>query len=147
MRILLAGDQEHLAPILSLLANTHDRIVIVDEDRRECEALAEQFDRVVIHGDPTDADALAEAHIRHFDLVLALTDRMADNLRICRLAKERFGVRRMLASSGAQPMDADAGRGPDQQARHDGFALAGPEPEILSFPELVRRFGRIGASV
>lgn len=98
MRIFLAGCQKNLVPIILSLVNTPNKMVIMDSDRRECEQIADLTDHMVIRGDPTRLEDLSEAHIRNFDLVVALSDSDAENLMICDLAKRHFNVRHSLAS-------------------------------------------------
>lgn len=97
-RIVLAGNLKNLLPIVRSLIEAGNRLTIINPDRRECERLADLSEHVVVLGDPTDRDTLAEARIRNFDLVVALTDSDADNLLICDMAKRHFGVKRSLAS-------------------------------------------------
>ena len=98
MKILLAGSLNNLLPIVRSLTETNNHVTIINNDRRECEKLADLTDHMVIYGEATQKEALTEAHIRNFDLVVALTDNDAVNLLICDLAKRLFGVRRSLAS-------------------------------------------------
>lgn len=98
MRILLAGNLKNLLPIARSLIDTHNQVTIIDSDRYECERLADLTEHMVIFGDPTLKETLAEAKIRNYDLVVALTDQDADNLLICDLAKRHYNVKRSLAS-------------------------------------------------
>lgn len=97
-RIVLAGNLKNLLPIVRSLIEAGNRLTIINPDRRECERLADLTEHMVVLGNPTDRETLAEAKIRGFDLVVALTDSDADNLLICDMAKRHFGVKRSMAS-------------------------------------------------
>lgn len=133
MKIFLAGDMRHVLPILEALDKAHHKVTVMIADRGECEELADLTGHVVIHGDATRREAQAEAHIRHFDLVVALTARDADNLMICDIAKRHFGVRRSLAAVESPALEVMFERlGVDEAESFDdiaarlaaGFALA-----------------------
>jgi trk system potassium uptake protein TrkA len=125
MRILLAGSLNNLLPIIRSLIKTQNRLTIINDNRHECEKLADLTDHVVIYGDPAQKETLAEAHIRNFDLVVALTDHDADNLLICDLAKRYFNVKRALASVTCPALE-------------DVLERLGVD-EALSYPEITLR--------
>lgn len=85
-------------PIARSLVETQNHVTIIDNDRYECERLADLTEHMVIFGDPTVKETLSEAKIRNYDLVVAMMDHDADNLLICDMAKRHFGVKRSLAS-------------------------------------------------
>jgi trk system potassium uptake protein TrkA len=125
MRILLTGSLNNLLPIVRSLIKTQNRLTIINDNHHECEKLADLTDHVVIYGDPAQKETLAEAHIRNFDLVVALTDHDADNLLICDLAKRYFDVKRSLASVTCPALE-------------DVLERLGVD-EALSYPEITLR--------
>lgn len=84
---------------LRLARELHDdyRIKLVEQDRRRCDYLATQLPPsvLVLHGDSTDEDLLADENVREMDLFLALTSDDEDNIMACLLAK-RMGARRVF---------------------------------------------------
>lgn len=99
-RIMIAGGGRvglRLARQLSL--PDRDLIVKVIERRPDqCVSLASELPSgvLVLQGDATDEDLLAEESVEHIDLFLALTSDDEDNIMSCLLAK-RMGARRVLA--------------------------------------------------
>ena len=78
-----------------LCSNKHT-VSIVDKDKTLCEAVAKELEALVISGDGCDPRILEEAGIGRADVVAAVTGDDEDNLIICQLAKEKFGVQRTV---------------------------------------------------
>ncbi len=73
-------------------------VKIIEPVRQRCEYLATQLppEVLVLHGDSTDEDLLADENVQDMDLFLSLTNDDEDNIMGCLLAK-RLGARRVLA--------------------------------------------------
>ena len=71
---------------------------IIEAQAKRCDYLATQLPAgvLVLHGDSTDEDLMAEENVAEMDLFLALTSDDEDNIMACLLAK-RMGARRVLA--------------------------------------------------
>jgi trk system potassium uptake protein len=71
---------------------------ILEVNRARCDYLATQLpaDVLVLHGDSTDEELMADENVQDMDLFLALTSDDEDNIMACLLAK-RMGARRVLA--------------------------------------------------
>jgi len=78
-----------------LCSNKHT-VSIVDKDKTLCETVAKELEALVISGDGCDPRILEEAGIGRADVVAAVTGDDEDNLIICQLAKEKFGVQRTV---------------------------------------------------
>jgi trk system potassium uptake protein len=74
------------------------QIKILEFNRARCDYLATQLpsDVLILHGDSTDEDLMADENVQDMDLFLALTSDDEDNIMACLLAK-RMGARRVLA--------------------------------------------------
>ena len=74
------------------------QVKIIEPQRERCDYLATQLpsDILVLHGDSTDEDLLADENVQDMDLFIALTSDDEDNIMACLLAK-RLGARRVLA--------------------------------------------------
>ncbi len=74
------------------------QIKVIEPQRVRCEYLATQLpaEVLVLQGDCTDEDLLADENVDQMDLFLALTSDDEDNIMACLLAK-RLGARRVLA--------------------------------------------------
>jgi trk system potassium uptake protein TrkA len=78
-----------------LLQSKH-AVSLVEKDKSVCEEIARELDVVVIKGDGCDPQVLEEAGAARADVVAAVTGDDEDNIIICQLAKERFGVQRTV---------------------------------------------------
>ena len=81
----------------TLLRNGHEA-TIIEQDRDRYERLENEFEHQAMNGDATELFVLEKAGIkRPPDLVLALTGDDEDNLVITQLAKEKYGVPKVIA--------------------------------------------------
>jgi len=71
-------------------------VSIVEKDKAICEEIAKELEALVINGDGCDPRILEEAGIERADVVAAVTGDDEDNLIVCQLAKERFGIQRTV---------------------------------------------------
>ncbi len=78
-----------------LLQSKH-AVSLVEKDNSVCEEIARELDVVVIKGDGCDPQVLEQAGAARADVVAAVTGDDEDNIIICQLAKERFGVQRTV---------------------------------------------------
>lgn len=72
-------------------------VVVIEKDKTRSEGISQNLDAMVINGDGCEPHCLEEAQVRRADVVAAVTADDEDNLVICQLAKEVFGVRRTVA--------------------------------------------------
>ncbi len=92
MYILIVGGGEigyHLAKTLLAEGN---HLGLVEGDAERCRELAEKLDITVVNGDGSDLAVLRDAGAEIAQYVVAVTDRDADNLVICQLAKRYFRI-------------------------------------------------------
>ena len=81
----------------SLLAMGHE-VTLVEQRRDRFEQLEAELGPVVLAGDATEIFVLERAGIaRPPDIVAALTGDDEDNLIICQLSKEKYGVQKVIA--------------------------------------------------
>jgi trk/ktr system potassium uptake protein len=99
MYILIAGGGKvgaNLARVL--LADGKHEVTLVEQRRDRFERLEHEFEHQVLLGDATEIYVLERAGIaRPPDIVAALTGDDEDNLIICQLAKEKYGVQKVIA--------------------------------------------------
>jgi trk system potassium uptake protein TrkA len=75
------------------------QVKLIEPDRTRCTYLAAELDSahaLILHGDSTDEDLLAEEGVDQMDLFVALTSDDETNIMSCMLAK-RMGARRTIA--------------------------------------------------
>src|SRR5438128_904481 len=81
----------------TLLRNGHEA-TIIEQKRDRFERLEAEFEHQAMHGDATELFVLEKAGIkRPPDLVLALTGDDEDNMVIAQIAKEKYGVGKVIA--------------------------------------------------
>src|SRR5205809_7947241 len=98
MYILIAGGGKVGANLARLLLRAGHEVTLIEQRGDRFAALEEEFEHVVQRGDATELFVLERAGIkRPPDLVLAVTGDDEDNLVICQLAKERYGVPKVIA--------------------------------------------------
>src|SRR5438552_18798865 len=99
MYILVAGGGKVGANFARVLLKDGKREVTLSEQRRDSfERLEQEFEHQVQLGDATEIFVLERAGIaRPPDVVAALTGDDEDNLIICQLAKEKYGVEKVIA--------------------------------------------------
>jgi trk system potassium uptake protein TrkA len=72
-------------------------IVVVDEDKRKFINLGDDFEGILVKGNPIDEEVLKNAGIESTDAMLALTEDDNTNIMISQIAKEKFGVKKVIA--------------------------------------------------
>jgi trk/ktr system potassium uptake protein len=99
MYILIAGGGKvgaNLARVL--LSDGKHEVTLIEQRRDRFERLEHEFEHQVLLGDATEIYVLERAGIaRPPDIVAALTGDDEDNLIICQLSREKYGVQKVIA--------------------------------------------------
>ena len=72
-------------------------VTLIEGDHRRFRVVEEELEHAVQYGDATELWVLERAGIQRADLVIAGTGDDEDNILICQLAKEKYGVDRIVA--------------------------------------------------
>src|SRR5581483_10702838 len=98
MYVLVAGGGKVGANLTrSLLRNGHE-VTLIEQRRQRFEALEEEIEHQILHGDATELFVLERAGIaRPPDIVCAATGDDEDNIVICQLSREKYGVPKVIA--------------------------------------------------
>src|SRR5436190_4345178 len=98
MYVLVAGGGKAGANVMrTLLRNGHEA-TLIEQERERFDRLESEFEHQAMNGDATELFVLEKAGIkRPPDLVLALTGDDEDNLVISQLAREKYGVPKVIA--------------------------------------------------
>lgn len=96
MRMILIGGSNAVYFLARQFVEKH-HVTIINRDPARSKELAHKTKATVVLGDGTDIDRLNEAGARRADVLLALTPRDADNLIACQIAKQMYGVPRVMA--------------------------------------------------
>ena len=95
--IVVGGGKVGVSVTRTLLALNHE-VVIVEQERARAERLEEEFEHRAVYGDGTELYVLERAGItRPPDIVVAVTGDDEDNIIIGQLAREKYGVEKVVA--------------------------------------------------
>jgi trk system potassium uptake protein TrkA len=98
MYIVITGGGKVGANLARSLLDVGHEVTLVEQRPDRFETLEEEFEHRVQLGDATELFVLERAGIaRPPDLVVAVTGDDEDNMIICQMAKERYGVERVIA--------------------------------------------------
>ncbi len=97
MKIVIAGGHIEVDYLITMFLKSHHDLVVINPDREFCEYLSNIHNIGIFVGDPSKTFVLEDAQIENADVLIALTEKDADNLVICQLAKKSFGVKRSIA--------------------------------------------------
>jgi trk system potassium uptake protein len=98
MYVIVAGGGKVGANVLRSLLRMKHEATLIEQRPYRFERLEEEFEHQVILGDATELHVLERAGIaRPPDLVLAVTGDDEDNLIICQIAREGYGVPKVIA--------------------------------------------------
>jgi trk system potassium uptake protein TrkA len=98
MYVIVAGGGKVGANLARSLLDMSHEVTLVEQSRPRFERLEEEFGHQVLIGDATEIHTLERAGIaRPPDLLLAVTGDDEDNLVICQIAREGYGVEKVVA--------------------------------------------------
>jgi len=117
-----------------LLEAGHE-LLIIEQNARKCEEMADELGDVVLRGDACEVTVLDRAGLARADLYIAVTGDDEDNLVSCQVAKHRFGVPRTIARIN-NPKNEDIFRalGIDSTVSSTAAVLAQIEHRIPTHP-------------
>jgi trk system potassium uptake protein TrkA len=98
MYILIAGGGKIGANLTRTLLRLGHEVTLVEQRRDRYERLDTEFEHRALHGDATEIHILERAGIRRPpDILVAVTGDDEDNIVICQLAREKYGVAKVIA--------------------------------------------------
>ena len=98
MYVLVAGGGKVGANLTRSLIRLRHEVTLIEQRRDRFDQLEEEFQHQVQLGDATELNVLERAGIgRPPDLVVAATGDDEDNIVICQLAREKYGVAKVIA--------------------------------------------------
>jgi trk system potassium uptake protein TrkA len=98
MYVIVAGGGKVGANVARSLLRLGHEVTLIEQRRDRFEALADEFEHQVQRGDATELYVLERAGIaRPPDIILALTGDDEDNMIIGQIAREKYGVPKVLA--------------------------------------------------
>jgi trk system potassium uptake protein TrkA len=97
MRVIVVGAGKILYYLARQFASKGYLVTLVISDAAEAVSLSRRVKALVLHGNGSDPNVLEEAGVRRADVVVALTAKDQDNLAVCQIAHQMFGVPRTVA--------------------------------------------------
>ena len=98
MYILVAGGGKVGANLARALIEMGHEVTVIEQRQDRFDKLEDELEHQVQHGDATEIYVLERAGIaRPPDLVLGVTGDDEDNIVICQIAKEKYGVPKVIA--------------------------------------------------
>jgi trk system potassium uptake protein TrkA len=96
--VLIAGGGKIGANLARSLLRAGQEVTLIEQRRDRFERLEDEFEHVVVQGDATELFVLERAGIqRPPSIVIAATGDDEDNIVICQLAREKYGVGKVIA--------------------------------------------------
>jgi trk system potassium uptake protein len=98
MFVLVVGGGKVGVSVTRTLLDLNHEVVVIEQEPHRYERLEEEFQHRAIYGDGTELYILESAGIgRPPDIVVAVTGDDEDNIIICQLAREKYGVEKVIA--------------------------------------------------
>ncbi|MDH4139790.1 MAG: NAD-binding protein [Coriobacteriia bacterium] len=98
MYVLVVGGGKLGANLAEMLRDAKHEVVIVEQDRKRAECVAEEMTDVrVVCGDGCEPAVLESAEVGRADAVAAVTGDDEDNLVVCLLGRREYGARLTIA--------------------------------------------------
>ena len=98
MYVIVAGGGKVGANVARSLLDMGHEVTLIEQQRERFDRLESELGHLVLLGDATEIHTLERAGIaRPPDLVLAVTGDDEDNLVICQIAREGYGVEKVVA--------------------------------------------------
>jgi trk system potassium uptake protein len=97
MYVLLVGAGKVGWNLARELQGKGNEVTVVERSRRRYETVEEELEHSIQYGDGTELWVLERAGIERADLVIAVTGDDEDNILICQMAGEKYGVERVVA--------------------------------------------------
>lgn len=97
MYVIVVGGGRVGENLIDLLIKDGHSVVLIEKDPARAKYIAETYDVLVINGDGAEAKFLEDANIRRADVLVAASGDDHTNLVACQLAKNTYGVKRVVA--------------------------------------------------
>lgn len=97
MYVVIVGGGKVGTYLTRRLLKEGKEVLLIERDRSQYKSLHDQFGDAVMWGDGCEASTQSEAGFQRADVVAAVTGEDEDNLIVCQMAKNEFGVSRTVA--------------------------------------------------
>ena len=97
MYVLIVGAGKVGWNLARELVEKENEVTVIESNRRRYEVVEEELEHNIQYGDGTELWVLERAGIERADLVIAVTGDDEDNILICQMAREKYGMERVVA--------------------------------------------------
>ncbi len=97
MYVLIVGAGKVGLNLARELLGRGNEVTVIERHQRRYSAAEEELEHAVQYGDGSELWVLERAGIERADMVIAVTGDDEDNLLICQVAREKYGVERVIA--------------------------------------------------
>lgn len=97
MFVVIAGGGKAGRSLARLLMAKDHEVAVIEIDRHRYQRLEREFEHAALFGDATEIFMLERAGIERADVVAAVTGDDEDNIIICQVARNKFGVDKVIA--------------------------------------------------
>ena len=88
MYVVIVGAGDIGTPLIEIATRGGNEVVVIEQNEAKAEAVAGDFDCLVINDDATTKETLADAGAERADALISTTDQDATNIMVCLLAQE-----------------------------------------------------------
>ncbi|WP_128906663.1 potassium channel family protein [Halorubrum amylolyticum] len=88
MYIIIVGAGDIGTPLIDIATRAGNEVVVIEKEPQKADAIAGEYDCMVLNADATTKDTLTDAGAERADAIISTTDQDATNVMICLLAKE-----------------------------------------------------------
>jgi len=88
MNIIVVGAGDIGSPLIEIATKSGNEVVVIEKDKGRADAVASEYDCLVLHADATIKETLRDAGAEQADSIVSTTDQDATNIMISLLAKE-----------------------------------------------------------
>ena len=96
MYVLIVGAGKVGWNLARELIEKENEVTVVESNRHRYEVVEEELEHNIQYGDGTELWVLERSGIERADLVIAVTGDDEDNILICQMAREKYGVERVV---------------------------------------------------
>jgi len=97
MYVLIVGAGKVGWNLARELVDKGNEVTVIESNRLRFEVVEEELEHSIQYGDGTELWVLERAGIERADLVIAVTGDDEDNILICQMAREKYGVERVVS--------------------------------------------------
>ena len=88
MYIIIVGAGDIGTPLIDIATRSGNEVVVVEKDEARANAVADEYDCLVLNDSATVKDTLEDAGADRADAIISTTDQDATNIMVCLLARE-----------------------------------------------------------